>query len=227
MKQTSIIAALLTFFSLLLVLGAAVFFLYQGRQELQQHITALQDDLEGQQQSLSEFQTTAAARDMALSTAQALLATREAELVTRDEAMEQLQATREAELATRAHEEAGEAPLVRIVQPADGEEFTADVTLEVIVVAGHRDGMRSLRLEVGARDVTFQNNGDDFRIFSHRVLTLPEGQLPITATVTSATGVTASHVVNVVVNGPDSAGAAPSDAPILRLDQLFVAILPE
>ncbi|MFW6070264.1 MAG: hypothetical protein ACOC9X_04375 [bacterium] len=227
MKRTSIVAVFLTLFSLLLVLGAAVFFLFQGRQELQQEITELHGDLEGQQESLSEFQTTAAARDMALSTAQALLSTREAELVTRDAAWEQLQTTREAELATRASEESGDVPLVRIVQPVDGQEFGAEDTLEVIVVAGYRDGMRSVRLEVGARDVTFQNNGDDFRIFSHRVLTLPEGQLPITATVTSADGVTASDVINVVVNEPDSAGAAPSDAPLLTLQHLLVAILPE
>lgn len=207
MKSISIIAALLTFFSFLLILAAAVLFLLQGRQELRATIFDLQEEVRAQNQSINQFQSTAAARDMLLSTtqaqlstAEAVLSTREAELAQSQEALDNLQATQTAEASASA----GELPLVEILQPEDGARIAAGDPLELLIAGGHPDGIDNLQLEIGGRTFTLQNNasqsgGDNYRLFSHRVLSPTPGLLIITATLTSNSNLSASSVVSVTV----------------------------
>lgn len=222
MKQTGIIASLLTLLSLLLVVSAAVVFLYQGRQELQRERVRLEGELAEQNRTISQIQSTAVAREMALvtgesrlatsealatrnealaATSAALLSTREAELAQSQLALEQLRATREAELATRRLQP----PLVSIIRPLPDTVVPEDASLEIFVAGGHPQGIDHLRIVVGDRPVTFQDNGESYRIFDYRVTLLPPGPLTITATITGANQVTASDVVNVTVRGEEPA----------------------
>lgn len=209
MKQTSIVAALLTLLSLLLVSGAAVVFLLQGREELRTENLLLQAEVEGQNRTIAQIQTTAAAREMALSTSQALLstsetlrstsdalvATRENELAQRQQALDDLAATHEAELQAQSVDP----PWVDIVSPEPDDVVDAETPLEIEVIASHRQGLRDLRLEVGPHPITFPGNGDTFRHFPHTTSPLEPGSLTITATVTAANEQTASDVVSITV----------------------------
>lgn len=209
MKQTSIIATLLTLLSLLLVAGAAVVFLLQGRQELRTDILLLESEIEGQNQMMAQIQTTAAAREMALSTSQALLstseiqratsealvATRENELAQSQQALDDLAATHEAVLQAQSVDP----PWIDIVSPESDDVVDAETSLEIEVIASHRQGLQDLRLEVGPHAITFQGNGDTFRLFPHTTSPLEPGALTITATVTAANEQTASDVVSITV----------------------------
>jgi hypothetical protein len=202
MKSISIIAALLTFFSFLLILAAAVLFLLQGRQALRADLFDLQEEVQAQDQSINEFQSTAAARDMLLSTTQAQLSTAEASLSTREaelaqsqEALSNIEATQTAGASTAEDEP----PLVEIMQPEDGAQVEAGDPLDLLIVGADANGINSLQLEIGERVITFTDNGTNPRVFTHRVLSPAPGELVITATLTSDTDLSASDVISVIV----------------------------
>ena len=223
MKQTGIIASLLTLLSLLLVVSAAVIFLFQDRQELRKESVRLQAEIADQNRTISQIQSTAAAREMALVTSQAraaigealaasnqaqaatseaMLATRESEVARSQLAFERLMATRESEMATRS----AQPPVVSIIRPLPEMVISEDDSLEIYVVAGHPEGIDHLRIVVGNRPVTFQDDGEAYRVFDYRATLLSPGPLTITATITSANQLTASDVVNVTVSGEEPAG---------------------
>lgn len=221
MKQTGIIASLLTLLSLLLVVSAAVVFLFQGRQELRQENVRLQAEIADQNRTISQVQSTAAAREMVLvtsqsraatrevlvatnqaqaATAEAMLATRENELAQSRLAIEELEevaATREAEMATRS----AELPEVSIIRPLPETVISEDDALEIFVIAGHPEGIDYLRIVVGDRPVNFQGDGEAYRVFDYRATLLSPGPLTITATITSTNQLTANDVVRVTVGG--------------------------
>lgn len=210
MKSTTFIAILLTLLTLLLVTGAAVIFLLQGRGAMQSQMLELQRDVEQQERTFAELQTTAAAREMVLSTSeaarattetaldenQALLATREAQVAELEAAQEEARATAEAEPTPR-----DEAPIVEIVSPQPGVDITADSALQIIVVGLSTDGIEGLELMVGDRSFEHDADGETYRVFSRGVPNLTPGTLVITATLTTGANDLVQDSVRVLVRG--------------------------
>jgi hypothetical protein len=232
MKQSSIIAILLTFLSLLLVLGAAVVFLFQARGNLRADVTRLENETNSLNLTLAEVQGTAAARDMTLATRESELATQEAQMATAvavatgqqaalatsvaaeatgvavQAASAAAQATGEAALqaleATRAAELAASAAAPPLVRIIAPENGAQveSTALTIVVGAGHPDGIGDLLLRVGRRPVTLSAGADDFRVFTHTTGALATGPLTVTATITSSNGVANSDSITVNVVNP-------------------------
>lgn len=199
MKSTSFIAVLLTLLMLLLVTGAAAWFLFQGRADFERDMQLQQTELEGHVQTINDLQTTAAAREMVIATGEAQAATRDAQL----SESEALLATREAELEaalattaapepkpTLATEPAGSdgPPRLEIINPLFGATVTTDATLPVIIIASAEEGMEQLELVVGDRPPVSEtfSEGETYAVFRRSIFNLDPGALVITATLTTA-----------------------------------------
>lgn len=219
MKSTTFIAILLTLLTLLLVTGAAVIFLIQGQGAMQDQVLDLQGDIEQQERTFAELQTTAAAREMVLATSEAALETTEAELdesqallATREAALAELEAAQEAEAATAEAEPTArdEPSTVEIVSPQPGADITTDSALQIIVVGFSLDGIERLELMVGDRSQPFEHeaDGETHIIFTRGVPNLSAGTLRITATLTTSANETVQDTVRVLVRDvepePDS-----------------------
>lgn len=210
MKSTTFIAILLTLLTLLLVTGAAIIFLIQGRGAMQDQVLDLRSDIEQQERTFAELQTTAAAREMVLATgeaaratteaaldeSQALLATREAELAEVEAAQQEATATAEAE-PTRPEEPS----TVEIVSPQPGADITTGSALQIIVVGFSTEGIEQLELMVSDRSQPFEHEADGERhvIFTRGVPNLTAGALSITATLTTGANETVQDTVRVLV----------------------------
>lgn len=227
MKSTTFIAILLTLLTLLLVTGATAIFLIQGRGATQSQMLELQGDIEQQERTFAELQTTAAAREMVLATSEAaletseaelnesraLLATREAELAELEAAQEDATATAEAEPTRR-----DEPPVVEIVSPQPGVNITTDSALQLIIVGLSIDGIDRLDLMVGDRPFVLEADGETYRVFRRGVPNLTPGTLRITATLTTGSNETVQDTIRVLVreaepepngNGTEGAILAP------------------
>lgn len=210
MKSTSFIAILLTLITLLLVTGAAALFLWQGQQDLQRDIQLQQSEIQGHTTTINDLQTTAAAREMALATSEAGLATRDSELL----AGQSLLATRDAELAealatpdvtpTTTPSEAPPAdgpPPLEIIHPTEGAIFTTEANLQVVAIGYAPEGLARMELAVGERapfEQTFED-GDTYFVFRRTVFNLQPGTLFITATITTIDDETETASVRVIV----------------------------
>lgn len=208
MKSTTFIAILLTLLTLLLVTGATIIFLFQGRQEIQNQVMDLQSDIEQQERTFAELQTTAAAREMVLATSEAALTTTEAALnenqgvlATREAAFAALEAAQEDAAATAEAQppERDEPPIVEIVSPQLGADVTADAVLQIIVVGLSTDGIERLDLMVGDRTFEHEAEGETYRVFNRGVPNLSPGTLRITATLTTGANETVEDTVRVLV----------------------------
>lgn len=212
MKSTTFIAILLTLLTLLLVTGATIIFLVQGRQAMQNQVLDLQSDIEQQERTFAELQTTAAAREMVLATSEAaretseaafnesqtLLATREAALAELEAAQEEAAATVEAQPTPRE-----EPPIVEIISPQLGTDVTADSVLQIIVVGLSTDGIERLDLMVGDRAFEHEADGETYRVFNRGVPNLSPGALRITATLTTGADETVEDSVRVLVRSAE------------------------
>lgn len=209
MKSTTFIAILLTFLMLLLVTGAAAFFLWQGQQDLQTELQLQQAELNSRVQTVNELQTTAAAREMDRATSEATIAGLEAQIV---QAGAQL-ATSQAELATAqaATPEAVETPTaqpgpvsgppqLQILYPKQFASVTSDVGLLVIVIASTDQGISSVAVQLGERQPQVKTyDGATFAIYEHSFPNIEAGTLEITAVMTSTTGTTEDTSLRVTV----------------------------
>lgn len=215
MKTTTFIAILLTLITLLLVTGAAAFFLWQGHQDLQRDMQLQQSEIEGLTTTINDLQTTAAAREMALATGEAALATRDAELSDSQASL----ATREAELAealatpeVTATPEATATPTsesslvdgpprLEIVHPTFGLIVNTETNLQVIAIGYAPEGIMGMELLVGDRQ-PFQvefSDIDSYHVFRRNVSELEPGPLFITATVTTTNDVTETTSIRIFV----------------------------
>ena len=218
MKSTTFVAILLTLLTLLLVTGATVFFLWQGRQDMQRDVGLQQSEIEGQKQTIAQLQTTAAAREMGLATHEAAQATSEAVQATRDMELAQMQgllATREAELAQvqaeaadalatfQAQQEVGDGPPpLEILHPAFGASVNTDTLLPVIVVGSAADGISRMEVVVGDQEPIVREfaNGETYYVFRRTISDLESGELVITATLTTGNNRTVQDSVRLFVN---------------------------
>ena len=205
MKSTTFIAISLTLLMLLLVLVGALTFLWQDRQETVAETTRLYEErmsvaatativrsyLTAREEGLATAQSegTAAAIDLAQarSTNLALEGTREGLLAERS-----ILATRAASLEAVLLQP----PSVAIIAPRPGAAVFPERDGDeepIVVAASHPQGIRALRLTLGAQQEQFAADGEPFRVFTY---TLPSPLAPgiytVTATITASNNLTAT-----------------------------------
>ena len=215
MKSTTFVAILLTFLSLLLVLVAAVTFLWQGRQLAATRLSLLQEERAASEATATIVRSYLAAREEGLATAHALATTTAADLAQSQRAYLALEATstagrvERAALATRvASLEAVflQPPSVAIISPRPGPRLQEEnpAGAEQIVVAGsHPQGISGLQLSLAGDQTSFAASGETFRVFSYTLpAPLSPGLYTVTATITATNNLTATTTALFDVSEP-------------------------
>jgi len=176
MKRSGLTALSLTLLMLLLVLGAAFVFLYQGRPVLEQRVDALATESAALRQDLAQAETTVMVSEATRLAAGEVLATAESDAVLLEGQLVASQqeadtlGTRVAELATGAEgnttdgpEPAATAtpgpPQVAIIAPDDGAVLAADAAVNIIVAAADAAGITAVNLTID--DEPFRSHSVD------------------------------------------------------------------
>lgn len=240
MKSTTFVAILLTFLTLLLVLVAAVTFLWQGRQQAAERLTRLQQEKGELQATATIVRSYLSAREEGLATAQAQATVMTAELAVARAAYFDLEGTRMAveaereDLSTRvASLEAVflEPPSVAILAPPPGTALPgiSEAGAEIVVAGSHPRGIGSLQLLLGDDAMVFAADGEQFRVFSYTVPALAPGLYTVTATITATNNLTATATSSFRVREPalpQSAGPQSHLFPPLLRDRYPVFFKP-
>lgn len=233
MKTSAFVATLLTFLMVILVLGAAAFFLWQGRQLLRDEADGRATEMASVASTATAVRAYADARDQAAATSEALRATSEAALATSEAGLTSSEQTRESMSLARATLQAQSAtqeamlsgladPYVEFAYPEDGASVSASSGLQLVIAVGHPSGIDRLAL-VGLGDTVLLPGGSTpFRIYRHLLEPpLTVGSYTITATVTSRTQESASDTLSfTVVQAPTMAPPAESNLWELTPDEL-------
>lgn len=189
MKSTTFVAVLLTLLSLLLIVGAAALFLFQGRRDFLNEINGLQESILERDSNLDQLRTTVEAQESELQTRQATLDQSLLQLGTRQHDLEEVQAALEALQETRAAETppAPSMPVVDILSPTGGISVASDTELSIIVVAFAADGVERIDVEIGDNlgSFTQASDGAPYVVMRRLVSELTPGNLTITATLTT------------------------------------------
>ena len=162
MKSSASIAISLTLLMFILVLAAAVFFLFQGRQELRGKLATTEDDIKALRDEQAKLELSESGIQATLETVQNehdLTATENVELegqliestqanATLEAANKQQRADLDNAQATMAVYES-QGPLVTIVQPQDGESFVEGQAIEIIIVASDPSGIAKVNYTIG------------------------------------------------------------------------------
>ncbi len=211
MKTSAFIATLLTFLMVILVLGAAVFFLGQGRQHLERDVAMLATEVAGANSTATAVRAYVEARDADLGTSEAVRATAEAALATSEADNESGLQTREAMAASRATLVAQsatqeallaalETPFITIAYPEDGATFTTASSILLVITAAHPQGVDRVALRGFGEPVLLPGGSDPYRVYNHRFSPpLQPGDYTITATVTSRNQQTAADTLQLTV----------------------------
>lgn len=218
MKTSAFIATLLTFLMVILVLGAAVFFLWQGRQLLENDVAGLATEVAGANSTATAVRAYVDAREADHSTSEAVGATAEAALATSEANYESGLQTRESMAASRATLVAQsatqeallaalETPFITIAYPDDGSTFTTASSILLVITAAHPQGVDRVALRGYGDPVLLPGGSDPYRVYNHRFgPPLQPGDYTITATVTSRDQQTAADTLQFNVT------AAPQEA---------------
>ncbi|MDT8305417.1 MAG: hypothetical protein RRC07_05730 [Anaerolineae bacterium] len=218
MKTSAFIATLLTFLMVLLVLAAAVLFLWQGRQRLEEQVTGLETGVASAASTATAVRAYADAREAAAGTSEALLATSEAALATSQaeydtsimtsEAVSHSRATLAAQSATQEAVLAPlAAPYVSFAYPNDGTVFTTNSRVQLVIAVGHPYGIDRLALYGLGDTVLLPGGSDPYRVYNHQLdPPLSQGSYTVTATITSRNQLSASDTLSfsVVPSATDS-----------------------
>ena len=238
MKTTTFIAILLTFLMLLLVLMAAVTFLWQGREDATRQIGELQEERRALQATATLVRSYLVAREEGLATAQAG-GTVVAQALTRAETTAAaLDATRmgiaaeRAALATRTVAQdalLSQPPALAIISPEPDTLLAVSETAaagKFVVAGSHPQGIHGLQLRLAGDNVTLAGEGAPFRVFTHTLpAPLPPGLYTVTATITATNDLTATTTssfqvwesegpLNEGVNAPESGLLLPPARPL-------------
>jgi hypothetical protein len=218
MKTSAFTAILLTFVMVILVLGAAVLFLWQGRELLIHDVTNLSTEVAGANSTATAVRAYVDAREADLSTGEALQATTEAALATSEADYESSLQTRESVAASRATLAAQsatqeallaplEAPYVAIAYPEDGARFSTSSSVPLVITAGHPQGVDQVALLGLGDTILLPGSSDPYRVYNHRLEPpLEPGEYIITATVTSRSRLTATDTLHFTVIVPPDEG---------------------
>ena len=211
MKTSGFIATLLTFLMVILVLGAAVFFLWQGRQLLMNEVAGLASEVASAASTATAARAYGDARDAAAATSEVLRATSEAALATSQAGLASSEQTRESMSLARATLLAQSAtqeamlgrlsfPYVEFGFPEDGASVTANSSLQLVIAVGHPSGIDRLALYGLGDTVLLPGGSSPFRVYNHRLEPpLTAGIYTITATVTSRNQESASDTLSFTV----------------------------
>jgi hypothetical protein len=211
MKTSAFIATLLTFLMVILVLGAAVFFLWQGRQLLRNEVTSLASEVASAASTATAVRAYAEARDAAAATSETVRATSEAALATSQAGLASSEQTRESMSLARATLQAQSAtqeamlgrlsvPYVEFGFPEDEASVTANSSLQLVVAVGHPSGIDRLALYGLGDTVLLPGGSSPYRVYTHRLEPpLAVGTYTITATVTSRNQESASDMLRFTV----------------------------
>jgi hypothetical protein len=224
MKTSAFIATLLTFLMVILVLGAAVFFLWQGRQLLEGDVTSLSADIASANSTATAVRAYVDAREAALGTSEALRATSEEALATSQAELAGSQLTRDSISLSRATLAAQNAtqeallapmatPYVAFAYPDQGTTVTANSSMQVVIAVAHPSGIDRLALDGLGNTVLLPGGSEPYRVYSHRVEPpLTPGDHIITATVTSRNKESASNTLQFTVVGAPGLGGTPQSS---------------
>lgn len=196
MKQTTIFALLLTFFSFLLILSAALLFLWQGRQALEANIGQLQTE----QNQLQDQQ-------LALETALETQIVHAEQLQTENEGLQQLLATRTTMLQTpmpshtptplsaatpniTATMPALSLPQIQFIRPISGTRLEIGKPAEIIVVATDNQGIAQIKINEQATAIAALSGENQMLQVAETSWTpLSAGTYTLTAIVTNTQGI--------------------------------------
>jgi hypothetical protein len=216
MTRSAVIGTLLTFLMALLVLVAAVVFLWQGRQTLlernetlQVEATAIEADRLGLEAGLGSEQA-------ALATTQALLATRGAEF---DLSQQEIIDLQQEVTALQAQLEAGglltitltppaasaEPPTVEIALPVTGTTVATGTPVDVIVLVHHPAGVAEVNISVNGVSIETVQVGDRLGAIIRRNFPPVLGENVISVVATSTLGI-ASEPVMVILEAEPTQG---------------------
>lgn len=214
MKTSAFIATLLTFLMVILVLGAAVFFLWQGRRLLEDDINGLATRVASADSTATAVRAYVEARESDLSTNEAVIATTEAALATSEAHVESSLQTRESLAASRATLAAQSAtqealltplatPYITIAYPEDGATFTTSSSVVLVITAAHPQGVDRVAVRGYGDTVLLPGGSDPYRVYNHRLdPPLRPGDYTITATMTSRNQLTAADTLHFTVTAP-------------------------
>lgn len=170
MKQSKIVAFLLTVLSATLILLAATVFLYQGRQTLLGQVDDLAQSEKGLQARQGQLEQELANRGLALT---AVEATRTAVSSELEIANGQLTSAQQqaADLTVELHQARSQLsqmeaqlqapPEVELIVPAEGQVFAPEETIEIVVVANQATAV--LTLTISINDEAFSRHISDGR----------------------------------------------------------------
>jgi len=192
MKNNTIIGFLLTFFMLLLVLSAAVVFLYQDRRQLLSQVDDLQ--LNATVVAVQAQQTVA---DMSVQNAGVAAAA-----TASHNNLVQTQATRDALSARVATLEAVATPTAAPTA-TDGTFLPANEPLDVVAFVAHPAGIEAVELLVDDEPRTLTPSEGAYRVISpESPLSLEPGNHTITVLITGSDNQSSSAAVSFTVNAP-------------------------
>lgn len=206
MQNKTSVAFFLTFLMLLLVLSAAVVFLYQDRSQLQSEVGALHLDA-----TVIAANAQGTVADMAVQNAAvAAAATASHNALTNTRATQDALSARVATLEaapTAAPTATPDQPFVTIVSPMDGIFLPADSAVDVVAFAAYPPGIESVELllndEPQALAPSNSSDGPYRVIRLEEALTLDTGTHTITVTITGSDNQSSSAAVSFTVRVPD------------------------
>lgn len=208
MKNRTIVALLLTFFMLLLVLSAAVVFLYQDRGQLMSEVDELYLDATvvavQAQQTVSDMAVqnagvaaAATASHNALLNAQATQAALGARVATLEAAPTAAPTATMAPTATPAQ------PFVTIISPENGASLPAGEAIDVVAFAASAAGIGTVELFVDDEPQELAPSEGAYRVITTASpLTLDPGIHTLTVTITASDNQSSSAAVDFTIIPP-------------------------
>ncbi len=216
MTRSAVMGTLLTFLMALLVLVAAVVFLWQGRQTLLERNETLQMQATASEATRLRLETNLGAEQSSLATTQAMLATRGAEFDLSEQEIIDLQ---QEVTALQAQLEAGglltitltppaastEPPTVEIALPVTGTTVTTGTQVDVIVLVHHPAGVAEVTISVNGVAIETVQVGDRLGAVIRRNFPPVLGENIISVVATSTLGI-ASEPVMIILEAEPAQG---------------------
>lgn len=178
MKSSFLTGLSLTLLMLLLVLGAAFVFLFQGRKTLQEradtataNVAVLEDDLKETATDLAASEATRVATDHILATAESGAVLLEGQLVDSQQQLDDLSATAEAlasqlgtaqdTLSQQEDQQQARLPVVKIISPEEDDAFLPGEAIALVVSAADPGGISAVSLNADGQPLDSQVVDDE------------------------------------------------------------------
>lgn len=228
MKSTAPTAIALTLFMFLLVLAAALFFLFQGQQTLRSDLENAGEQVRAAEKQQAEIELRNAAVQATLDLLEVSgtlsadesvrlteqLAESDRLNLTREATEAQLNDTLDSVNATLDSFES-QKPLVTIVNPPVDDELLVGEEMELVIVAADHAGINSIDFSIGGSADLLGGNVEDAGLTAvqrHRWTPDVAGEVDIRITATNNNGI--SNSVTLTLNVIDVATSTPTSTPV-------------